>query len=182
MSKFLILLVVIILAGCAAPAPDSAVVQQMVKDTLVAMPTQTDCLAFIQEPAQTPNPTYTPLPTYTDVPTYTPQIIVVTATFTPTPEFTPSQTSTPTDTPTPAPTIDSLKMRRGDGFYLVGVDIAPGVWRSDGTGEMCYWQTSKAEGQIIDNHFGMAGGTAYISPTAFEVRFQDCGNWTWLRD
>jgi hypothetical protein len=41
-------------------------------------------------------------------------------------------------------------------------------------------ETTAANGDIIDNHFGMAGGTAYISPTAFQVEFNDCGTWVFL--
>ena len=51
----------------------------------------------------------------------------ITPTFTATPKFTPTITNTPAPTNTPSPTVDPLKKAKGDGFYLIGVDIAPGV-------------------------------------------------------
>jgi len=111
-------------------------------------------------------------PTYTHTPLYT-------ATIT----NTPTMTLTPTNTVPPTTTLDPLKKDKGAGFYLVGVDIAPGVWRSNGTADDCYWSVTKKNGDIIDNHFGMAGGTIYISPTAFQVELlEECGTWTWLSD
>ena len=106
----------------------------------------------------------------------------ITPTFTATPKFTPTITNTPAPTNTPSPTVDPLKKARGDGFYLIGVDIAPGVWRSDGKGDRCYWAVTRSDGDIIDNHFGMAGGTAYISPNGFQVLFEECGKWTFVQD
>lgn len=111
-----------------------------------------------------------------------------TATNTPTPEFTPTITltptitSTPTITPTMTPTPDPRKEARGNGMYLVNVDIAPGVWRSDGNNDDCYWKVSTSTGDIIDNFYGMAGGTIYISQSAFQVELDDCGTWTFLQN
>ena len=90
--------------------------------------------------------------------------------------------NTPAPTNTPSPTSDPLKRAKGDGFYLVGVDIAPGVWRSSGTGDRCYWAVTRANGDIIDNHFGMSGGTAYVSTAGFQVQFESCGIWTFVQD
>jgi hypothetical protein len=141
---------------------------------------------------------WTSVPTQTSYPTYTlqPEIIVtklviVTQTFTPTPIYTSTITQTPTSTGTATATpnftltnqaimITKLRAPKGNGFYLVNVDIAPGVWRSDGTQDDCYWAVTTKTGDIIDNHFGMAGGTAYISPSAFQVEFNDCGTWTFV--
>jgi hypothetical protein len=151
-------------------------------------------------PTYTPFPINTPFPTYTAFPTYTPQptiavevtkIVMVTPTYTPTPLYTPTITSTPTNTFTPTKTpnatqtaealqLAKLREDKGNGFYLVNIDIAPGVWRSTGSRDDCYWEITSSNGDIINNHFGMAGGTAYISPTAFHVQFQDCGTWIFL--
>jgi hypothetical protein len=79
-------------------------------------------------------------------------------------------------TPTPNP----LQRDKSDGFYLVGVEIAPGVWRSQGNSDNCYWSINTRTGDIIKNYFGMAGGTMYIPSTAFQVTLQDCGNWVYL--
>jgi len=121
--------------------------------------------------------TVTLAPTITDMPTTT---LTPTITNTPTITLMPTITNTPTITPTNVPTIDPLTMPHGDGFYLVNVDIAPGVWRSQGTGDNCYWAVTTKTGGIIDNHFGMAGGTAYISPSGFQVEFKRCGTWIYL--
>src|SRR5688572_17427405 len=125
------------------------------------------------------------------------RLVPVTVTPTPTPLMTPTPSNTPTITPTatdtPLPTntpnaaqtstaeaFGELVEPKGDGFYLVNVDIAPGVWRSNGTGDGCYWATTRQTGSIIDNHFGASGGTAYIAASAFQVEFDDCGTWEYL--
>ena len=164
------------------------------EETIIARIEET-VLAFTEVPTNTPYstftpfPTYTPYPTLTNFPTQTPQIIVVTATFTHTPEFSPTVTDTPTITPSPTPTStitptpDQTKLDKSPGFYLVGSEISPGVWRSLGTGDSCYWAITTRTGSIINNHFGMAGGTMFIPSTAFEVELtQDCGRWTYLDD
>lgn len=117
--------------------------------------------------------------------------VPVTVTPTPTPLFTPTITPTPTNTPLPTKTpnkaltatasaLAALRSPKGDGFYLVGVDIAPGVWRSTAGSDNCYWETTRANGNIIRNHFGTSGGTAYVGPSDFQVRFKNCGRWEWL--
>jgi hypothetical protein len=109
-------------------------------------------------------------------------IIPPTATKTPTPAFTPTITTTPTITPTMTATLDPLKKAKGSGMYLVNVDIAPGVWRSDGKNDNCYWKVSSATGGIIRNFFGMAGGTIYIPESGFQVELDGCGTWTFLQN
>lgn len=183
-SMLLVLVMVVILSACSpkAPTPDPAFLSlqtelanlqgqnsilQAQKDDLVKLETQYALLQsatpklLIREVTQT----YTPTPLYT-----------------PTMTLTPTMTSSPTITSSPTKTPDPLKMPKGNGFYLIGIDIAPGVWRSDGTGDGCYWSVTAMDGDIFDNHFGMAGGTAFISPNGFQVEFNDCGTWTFLRD
>lgn len=109
----------------------------------------------------------------TQTPTSTPK-------YTATPKHTPTITLTSTNTFTPTPTTDPLKKARGNGFYLIGVDIAPGVWRSQGSGDSCYWSVTSMSGNIISNHFGMSGGTAYIPVNGFQVQFEDCGTWVFI--
>lgn len=167
MSKTIAALIIAIaLLSACAPKPEA--IALVVNQTLTANPTST---AY---------PTYTPYPSLTPENTYTPIIKLVTATFTPTPIYTPTETSTPTITPTMTATIDKQKAPHNSGFYLIGVTIAPGVWLSNGTGDGCYWAVTRKDGGIIDNHFGMAGGTAYIPSYGFQVQFEDCGTWTWL--
>lgn len=113
-------------------------------------------------------------------------MVIQTQNAKPTPK--PTRTKSPTNTPrptatitnTPEPTQDLLFGLHSDGFYLVGVDIAPGVWRSTGTGDNCYWKVSTRNGGTVDNHFGLAGGTAYIPADAFQVEFNRCGAWEYL--
>ena len=180
MKKVIIILFVFMLFSSCTPKPEQ--IQPYVEQTLADWPTQTAYPTQTANPTNTPYPTYTALPTYTKMPTTTPVVKIVTATSTATPIYTPTNTLPPTATATITPTADPLKQSRGDGIYLVGVEIAPGVWDSNGTGDSCYWEVSTATGDIISNHFGAAGGTAYVPPTAFQVWFSDCGIWTWLQD
>jgi hypothetical protein len=155
----------LVLATACQPSQD--LIDQAVSSTIGAIPTYT---AY---PSQTSQLTYTPYPTYTDVPP-----ISVTATYTSTPRFTPTITLTPTTTLIPTSTPDPLTRDKSPGLFLVGVDIAPGVWRSQGGGEDCYWERTTKTGDIIDNYFGMAGGTIYVSPSDFQVRLEKaCGVW-----
>jgi hypothetical protein len=78
------------------------------------------------------------------------------------------------------PTPDPLHSSKKDGFFLVGIDIAPGIWQSSGTGNSCYWEITTKTGYILNNHFGMSGGTMYIPATAFQVQLQNCGVWTYF--
>jgi hypothetical protein len=84
-------------------------------------------------------------------------------------------TTPPTNTPSPLYAIHT------PGFYLVNIDIAPGIWRSTVRGDGCYWEITNTKGDIIDNHFGMAGGTIYLSATAYQVQLgPECGDWQFL--
>jgi hypothetical protein len=69
---------------------------------------------------------------------------------------------------------------KGDGFYTVGVEIVPGRWQSNGTNTGCYWARLDGNQDIIDNHFGSAGGTVTIGSNDYEVEFNDCGIWEYL--
>jgi hypothetical protein len=135
---------------------------------------------FTEVSTNTPYPTYTLYPTLTPNPTYTPDIIIVTATYTSTPEYTPTITLTPTDTATASNTPDFTKSDKTNGFYLVGSEMAPGIWRSNGTQDYCYWEITTSTGDIINNHFGMAGGTMYVPSSGFQVMLEDCGTWTYI--
>jgi hypothetical protein len=94
----------------------------------------------------------------------------------------PSPTATPAPAPpqaTPAPAQPATSIP-GDGTYRVGVDIEPGVYRSQGGGS-CYWTRlsglSGSFNDIIANN-GQAGPqVVQIAPTdaAFETaRCTDC--------
>ena len=90
-------------------------------------------------------------------------------------------TSPPSATPSPTQTFEpSLTANRGDGFFLIGEDIAWGIWRNNGTGSDCTWEITTKTGDVIDSHSGLSGGTVYLPATGFQVRFEGCGTWTYL--
>ena len=79
--------------------------------------------------------------------------------------------------PTLSPDAEAPK---DSGFYTVGVEIAPGLWRSTGDGDSCYVARLDENQDPIDNNFGNAGITVNIQPTDYEVEFNDCGTWEYL--
>jgi hypothetical protein len=178
-SKRLMVIMCFLLAACSS-GPNA----EQIESTAIIRAEQIARATITAFPTQTPYPTYTPEPTIVfRVVVVVTQI--VTPTPTPTPRFTPTDTGTPTSTPNRALTATArafaqLIAPHGDGFYLVGVDIAPGLWRSNGTGNDCYWERLTRTGDIIDNHFGLAGGTVNISTTDFQFHAQDCGQWEYL--
>lgn len=69
-----------------------------------------------------------------------------------------------------------------DGTYLVGIDIAPGTWKSDGgmaSDSLCYAQTTDKAGKTIEGTVGLGGGsvTFKISPDAYKFMADGCGTW-----
>ena len=70
--------------------------------------------------------------------------------------------------------------QKGDGFYTVNVEIAPGRWQSTDSGDACYWSRLTGTQDILDNHFGLAGGTVTVRSTDYEIVFDDCGMWEYL--
>jgi hypothetical protein len=147
----IIFTVTLLLSSCS-------VIDKRIEPTILARVENT-ISSFTQVPTNTPYATNTAFPTLTPLPTYTPEIVIVTATFTETPKYTATITMTPTKTPPPTQTKDPTKTNKTPGFYLVGEEISPGVWRSLGTSDSCYWSITTRTGDIINNHFGMAGGT-----------------------
>lgn len=166
-------LFLIVLSGCSF-------IDKKIEPTIQSRVEQT-ISAFTKVPSNTPYNTQTAYPTLTPNPTYTPKIVIVTATLTNTPLYTSTITETPTNTATLTRTPDPTKTDKHPGFYLVGEEIAPGVWRSLGTSDSCYWSITTQTGSIINNHFGMAGGTMYVPTSGFQVELDaDCGTWTYL--
>ena len=73
---------------------------------------------------------------------------------------------------------DESKHPKVEGLFAVGTDIAPGKWvsMSPMTEDGCYWARISQTGNIIDNHFGVAGITVYVSATDAVVEFNGgCG-------
>jgi len=78
-------------------------------------------------------------------------------------------------------TAAALTASRGDGIYLVGVDIALGEWQSTpGPGESCFWFRRKASGVILGSYYGAPGSAMRIQPVDYEVEMTGCGTWTYL--
>ncbi|MGM7648370.1 hypothetical protein ACSVDM_25975 [Nocardia sp. JW2] len=87
----------------------------------------------------------------------------------------------PPPAPPPAPAAADTTITR-DGTYLVGSDIRPGTWRSDGTGSFCYWErmSSLTGGidSIIDNGLGEGQQLVTILDSDMAFETQGCGKWT----
>ena len=128
--KYLVtlLIMVLVLAGCAQATPDSAEVARLVaegvKATVAAWPTYTPYptmeplptyTPLAPLPTGTPRPTYTPLPTHTVPPTDSPTP-TATETSLPTETPTPASTPTPTDSPTPRPVSDLTAQQVMDAY------------------------------------------------------------------
>jgi hypothetical protein len=69
----------------------------------------------------------------------------------------------------------------GSGTFVVGVDIAPGTWRAEGTSN-CYWERlsgfSGSFNDIIANDNTQGSTIVQISPADTGFRSSRCGTWT----
>lgn len=79
---------------------------------------------------------------------------------------------------------DAQRAARPDGKYLPGYDIAPGVWRSDGSvgGDSCYWARQDIRQNTLDNYLGNSRAVITIRSTDAQVEFKRCGVWTRIQD
>lgn len=70
----------------------------------------------------------------------------------------------------------------GPGTFIVGTDIAPGTWRSDGTGSSCYWERlggfSGLSADLLANQFGSAPAQVTITPIDQGFASSGCGTWS----
>jgi hypothetical protein len=111
---------------------------------------------------------------------------------TPTASLPPTTVPAPTTVP-PAPTPQRagaapVAVPPGDGTVLVGVDVAPGVYRSapqtrtTGTVRTCSWErlsgTTGALGDTIASDRSDGPSVVTILPTDVAFRTQFCGSWT----
>jgi hypothetical protein len=189
---FLLITVVLLLCACT---PSAGTIQTAIAQTqgpitqtqMAIAQTQTFAPSLTSIDTLTPSRTATPVFTMTSFQTATPlftltpsQIATPLFTMTPSETATSTFTSTSTDTWTPTATINPLTLARGDGYYLVNVEIAPGTWRNNGTDEHYNWVTTTRTGAIIRDYFGPGSGTAYIGPTDFAFQATRCGTWTFL--
>ena len=102
--------------------------------------------------------------------------------------FNPTPRPRPT-LPTPLPPLPTVAAAQSptlqtsskeDGSYLVGVDIAPGRWRSSGTGSECYMTRRDHNQKTVYYLLGSAVRIIRIESTDYEVEFDDCGIWRYL--
>lgn len=79
-----------------------------------------------------------------------------------------------------SPITSSPTASFGDGMYLVGVDIAPGTWRNDGSSG-CYWARlsgfSHQFADIIANEYSDSQQTVTISSSDVGFESDDCDTW-----
>lgn len=69
----------------------------------------------------------------------------------------------------------------GDGIYLVGVDIAPGLWRSiSSESGFCYWARRKYDGIILSSYYGLPETELLIRVSDYEVELDGCGVWVYM--
>jgi len=75
-------------------------------------------------------------------------------------------------------TIIAKNTFAGNGLYVVGVDIEPGRYRSDG-GANCYWSRLNASGDdIIDNHIGSGPTVVTVQPSDGILEVSRCAEFT----
>jgi hypothetical protein len=83
-----------------------------------------------------------------------------------------------------SPVTESQNAPFGQGTYIVGVDIAPGTWRSEATGSYCYWARLSGFGGTISNIKANdnVDGQAIVAISANDAGFKSsrCGTWTLL--
>lgn len=78
----------------------------------------------------------------------------------------------------PAPTTSSSASKAGpivdsapNGDYIIGTDIAPGVWQCRSGSDSLYWETTDRAGDIVDNDLG---SIARVNADAFAVKLKGC--------
>jgi hypothetical protein len=66
----------------------------------------------------------------------------------------------------------------GDGTWVIGKDISPGTYRSQG-GKSCYWERLSGFGgnNILTNGFGDTRPVVTISPKDKGFKTENCGTW-----
>lgn len=64
---------------------------------------------------------------------------------------------------------------KGDGYYLIGVEIASGVWETANGSDSCYWALLDNNQETLKNHFGPSGGTINLAGNYYELEIKNCG-------
>jgi hypothetical protein len=142
----LLVVSVLILAGCASP-------QTVTVERTVEVPVTVVIPITVEVPATCP-----------DCPACTACVTCPT----------PCQT-----TPTAALVDDAMNAPKGAGSYLVGVDIAAGIWRSSGTDSTCYLKLNTLAGETEDMQGDPPGGTFRIPEGDWVVVLPSVSSCTW---
>jgi hypothetical protein len=70
----------------------------------------------------------------------------------------------------------------GGGSFLVGSEVAPGVWRNSDSSGSCYWERLSgfggSLGEILDNSFSTTIETVTIDASDLGFSSERCGSWT----
>lgn len=97
----------------------------------------------------------------------------------------PSTSSASSTTSSPSSSVPAARTIPGDGTFRTGVDLVPGMYRSQG-GDSCYWERLRGFGgqtaDIIANGAGILPQTVTIAPTDAGFRSQGCAPWTLVTD
>ena len=68
-----------------------------------------------------------------------------------------------------------------DGTYVVGVEIAAGLWRSISNEQrFCYWARRKYDGILLGSYYGLPGKDLRIFESDYEVELDGCGTWIFM--
>lgn len=83
-----------------------------------------------------------------------------------------------------APTTSSPTASFAGGYFLVGSEVAPGLWRNSTSADGCYWERLTGFGwtldDIITNEFSYDQQTVSISAGDLGFNNSGCGTWTYL--
>jgi len=72
----------------------------------------------------------------------------------------------------------------GDGYWQVGSEVSPGLWRNSDSSEGCYWERLSGFSwrfyDLISNGYSDSIQTVRIAATDVGFHADDCGTWTYL--
>jgi len=87
--------------------------------------------------------------------------------------------SAPTPTPSPTP-VTSITF--GDGTWVVGPEVPPGLWRNSDSSASCYWKRLSGFGgtlgEIIANNLDNSIQTVQIKASDAGFQSEHCGTWS----
>ncbi|MBN2499493.1 MAG: hypothetical protein JXB38_01925 [Anaerolineales bacterium] len=164
----LFVILLLLISACATQPEPAQQTQTAVAEVATA---HADLVRWATEteeakPTITPTATHTPTVTLTPLPTYTPQ---------------PTITNTVPPAESTETAIAGLTAPKGDGVYLVGVDIQLGTWQSSGEdGDACYWVRRKYDAIVLGEYSGPPGVSMTIQPEDYQVEFRGCGTWEYV--